>query len=214
MDLKLIRDGASPKEKLDLIPIYFNALVRKLQELIKHPDDTLTVKQTIFYGVRIVNLVVKEKPDSYEDLSGIFELIGSIKSAMSTLTPNELLTIFPLRKDYDGARYQTKDYFSSMAVLKEIGLDNPIGSNIDELLWDYMNIEIQIFTVNLTSVLDRLYRLEGHKGLLEEFFESQGTPLTTYSTFKDGKGRQFMKNNSTGEIMRVRKKIPRYLKGL
>jgi hypothetical protein len=216
MGLQLIRGGniIAPKTKPDLAGIYLNALVRTTEKFRNNPDDRLLVKRVIFYGVKAVNFHSKEVPKSYETLSEMFEIICSLKNVISTITPNELLTIFPLRKVYDGARYQTKDYFSSMVVLKEIGMNNPIGSNVDELLWDYMNLEVNIFNVNLMSVLDGLRRFDGGKGLLEEFFENQGTPLTSYTNYRDGKGKEVMMNNSTGEIMKVRKKTPRYLRAI
>lgn len=198
------------KPKPDYNKLYREAYIKKAQEFIDNPSKQLK-KQLIFYGVKLIN-TNKENKDNYEHLIHQFKFIDTIRRFIADLTPLELLTIFPLDKYYNGEKHQIKDYFYSMKKLHEIGMDKPIGDNIDELLWDYENIHLTHFNVNLFGILSDIRKLEGHKSLIEDFFESQGKPLTTYTLHQDKKGRKFMINNTTGETARVRSKIPRYLK--
>jgi hypothetical protein len=210
MALSLL-DGGGGKPKPDYSNIYLNALIRKNEAFVDNPKDKELIKQLIFYGVKFINSTLNKKLSDYESIERRFKIISSIKTFISALTPNELLTVFPLDKTYDGKRYETKDYFFSIKELKKIGLDNQIGDNVEEMLWDYMNMQIHIFLAESFSVLSDLRKFEGHQDLLLEFFEKQGIPLTTYSMFKE-KGKQYMRNNATGEIKRVRKRYPRYLR--
>ena len=47
-------------------------------------------------------------------------------------------------------------------------------------------------------------RAEGGKGIMEEFLEEQG--VTTYTMTEDHKGQQFLTNNDTGEVTKVKAK--------
>ena len=81
-----------------------------------------------------------------------------------------------------------------------------------EFLWDYQNRDIRNFEVNKMCTLSDMRRLEGHKGLMEEFMEAQGVPSYTLHE-KEG----CMVNNMTGEVLKIskpKKRVPKYLKVL
>lgn len=119
------------------------------------------------------------------------------------LTPRMLMQMFPPTKKYDGARYECKDYFSTMAALEMHGIDTPIGASAIELLWDYDNSETRKFLVQYLSVASDMRKLQGGKGILEEWAEREDLPL--YYEGKDVYGRKVIVNNQTGEASLVKK---------
>lgn len=133
-----------------------------------------------------------------------------IKAVISTLTPVELDNIFPIDKTYNGERYQSKDYFYTIRAIKAVGENEEIGDKLNDLLWDYQNLQLTLFTVNLMSVVSDIRRSQGEKGIFEKFAEENG--LSTYRVFKDEKGKEFIQDSVTGEVFKARKPIPRYLK--
>jgi hypothetical protein len=159
----------------------------------------------VFYGIKYI---IKEEEIIDKDILGYqFQFIKVIREAISQLTPSELTTIFPVSKTYDGKRWETKDYFFTMDMLKEIGMDIPIGDKVDDLLWDYQNIDITLLNVTTLSIISNLRQLEGKKNLIEEFFGVKGCTLQ-----KDRKGKEYLVVNETGKVTRFRRKLPRYLR--
>ncbi len=190
------------KPKPDYLSLYLNAWQRAV-------DDT---HKSIFYGVKVMNRMNRGKIDP-RDTEAYYSIYSSIIHHIGELTPRQLTRMFPVQKVYDGAKWQSKDYFYTMKKLEAHGMDEPIGDAAFRLLWDYMNHDLCDFTVGFTDVLDNIRRAQGEKGMLESFFESQGQHLTTYSRIEQD-GKEYMRNNDTGEIMKVTKPKPRYLRVL
>lgn len=204
------------KGKPDYRTIYTNMFFRSLgtakQELEETETYSLDTKRKLLLsGVKMIN-ADRRKDMDYEELMHRFNLISFIKTIAAQLTPNEFQTVFPIDKEYDGDRYQMKDYFFTKKFIKTIGEDNPIGENVNEFFWDYQNLEIRMFGVNLMSVMSDIRRVEGKKGLLEEFAENVG--ITTYTLHENDNGKKFLTNNETGETVPVKKLRPKYLKPL
>jgi hypothetical protein len=188
------------------IDLYINAFTRAVEVYARDPTSA---PKFVYYGVKFINIMGTEKY-SQEALEALFGLIELVKEAISSLTPRELTTVFPVDKEYDGKRYETKDYFFTMDALTKHGLDVPIGDAVDDLLWDYMNINTRLFMVNSTSIIGKLYSAQTGKNMALEFFEEMH--LTTYSEVTNPvTGHRFMRNNDTGEIQRVKTKAPRYM---
>lgn len=202
--LTVIHGGYSPP--IDRSGIYLNGYIRTLETIKLNPGNKDAIRRAVFYGVHFVNSYKNQEPEMADAL---WDLIEYTNLCIGRLTPREFITIFPITKTYDGDRWQSKDYFYTMNAMKEFGLDAVIGDKVHELLWDYMNIKVQIFTVNTLSLMDRIRRAEGKRGMLEEFF---GDAVQTYHKVNDTKGRGFMVNAKTGERHKVTKRIPRYLK--
>lgn len=206
--------NGTKKNKPDLSLIYLNALIRNLHAYGVDPENRLIIQRVSFYYVKCTITIARDKTASLEELTEEFKFIDYAKDTISLLTPNELMQIFPINKEYDGEKRQSKDYFYTMNILRKHGLDNVLGDNVERILFDYQNNDIRLFLLKLMSVVDDLRRHNGHKSCIEEFFESQGTPLTTYTETHDNAGRKIMINNATGETHRIIKKFPRYLKPL
>jgi len=170
--------------------------------------STDSIKKLIFYGVKAVNSIT-DRDMKY--LRSNFQFIETIQQMMGTLKPSEFVNIFPITKEYDGNRYGTKDYFYTMDYLKTLS-DEPIGEErqVMDFLWEYHNLEICLFVVNMLSIASDLRRSEGQPGIMEEWCAENG--IKTYTMHTDQKGKRFVVDNETGKSFRVRKKMPRYLK--
>ena len=167
----------------------------------------------IFYGVKLIG-VTDNRNLTEEEAERRFWMINSIQAMMKAITPTELLQMFPVKKAYDGQRGGYKDYFFTMDVLRQHGLDKPLGEAVNEILWDYMNRSIMDFVVASLAVMDELRRHNGEKNMFQEFMDEQGIKLPTYRMEKDSKGRRWMINNETGERNRVKVKRAKHLRAV
>ena len=130
-----------------------------------------------------------------------FTVIDSIFTILGCLTLRNFVTTFPIDKTYDGAKWECKDYFSTMDVLSKMDWDKPIGRDeLSELLWDYDNEELRHAYIEFTTAMSAIYRAQTGKGIMEKFLEDRGVP--TYTMDKET---GVMKNNGTGDIMKPKK---------
>ncbi|MGH1259591.1 MULTISPECIES: hypothetical protein [Bacillus] len=214
MDKLRVIDGIK-EDKLDYIVIYINMFINALEELKKQDKETKslsrdTYRKVIFAGVRYIS---KSKNDvlNYDYLMNRFLVISYLENLMKVLTPRDFITMFPIDKNYDGSRYEMKDYFSTMKEINKIGMDTPIGEEIIKFLWDYQNFkDITLFTLASMRTLNNIQKLQGEKTLTEEFAERLG--LDTYTKHKESNGKEYITNNRTGATQEVQKSRPRYLK--
>lgn len=207
------------KVKPNYRKLYSNAYINAVQCAIKEMkevdnfhfrDVSLDIrKKIILFGVKNINATDLDMLD-YDLLVGTFNSISMLNTIMGTLTPREFLTIFPIAKEYDGEKYQMKDYYYAQKFIEEFGMDKLIGEEAMQFHMEYYNREITSFVVQTMCVMSAIRRAEGGKGIAEEFFEKEGLP--TYTMTEDIKGKQLLTNNQTGETQQVKKKRPRYLK--
>lgn len=194
--------------------LYLNAYCRTAKEYADNPtlDTHSVIKKLIFYGIKMVNTMPKRPTITPETAQSDFQLAEAIQAMIGTLTPGEFVTMFPITKDYDGHRYQCKDYFYTRDYINSLAQDKPISDSVPvtKLLWEYTNCEISIFLVNVLGFIDNLRRLEGQPSMMEAFCAEKG--IKTYTMHTDPKGRQYMLDRETGKTFRVKKKLPRYLR--
>ena len=207
--MELIAGGK--KAKPDYVNLYTKALIRSAERLKEVPEDKQAKLRTIFYGVKLVNAADSGKL-SAEGATNLFALICSIKAYMEEITPQELMQMFPLEKVYNGQKWGSKDYPFAMKILRQHGLDKPLGKNVQELLWDYMSDEITDFVVATMVSMDKIRRYAGEQTLIEEFAEERGVKLQVFTMTTDGEGRKWLTNDETGERQRVKVKRPKYLR--
>lgn len=209
--MQVLSGGKKPKP--DYASLYINAAIRSAERLKEAPNDKQAKLRAIFYGVKLIVETGGEQK-SLEEVQGRFWIIESIKERMKELTPRELMQMFPVQKVYDGDRWEIKDYFFTMDVLRKHGLDKPLGKDVQEILFDYTNMNINRFMVATMSAMSAIKRYNGGGSLIEEFAEDQGMKLQTYTMSKDNKGRNWLTDNDTGERQRVKVKRPRYLRAI
>lgn len=130
-----------------------------------------------------------------------FAVIDSIFTILGCLTLRNFVTTFPIDKDYDGAKWECKDYFYTMDILKKMDWDKPIGRDeLSELLWDYENEGLRHAYMEYTSAMSAIYKAQTGKGIMEKFFGDRGVPICTMD-----KGTGVMKDSQTGDIMKAKK---------
>ena len=201
------------KEKPNYVVLYCDAMLRTMERIKEVPTDKQAKLRAIFYGVKLIG-VTDNRNLTEEEAERRFWMINSTQAMMKAITPIELMQMFPVKKAYDGQRGDCKDYFFTMDVLRQHGLDKPLGEAVNEILWDYMNQNIMAFVVASLAVMDELRRHNGEKSMFQEFMDEQGVKLPTYRMEKDSKGRRWMINNETGERNRVKVKRAKHLRAV
>ncbi len=194
---------------------YHNSVLRTIEKnkdiktIADYPQEDLI--KIAFSGIKFICSLrdVRRENDklgtgyqqSLKESQILFQLIDAIFTVCGYLTLRNFVTTFPVDKTYDGAKWECKDYFSTMEVLKKRDWDAPIGRNeLSELLWDYMNEDLRHAYIEFTTAMSAIYRAQTGKGLAEQFFEEHGVP--TYTVDKET---GIMKNNQTGNIVKLGK---------
>lgn len=148
----------------------------------------------------------------YESMFGILE---SAKYFLSTLTPRELMTDFPITKTYDGARYECADYFSTIEKFKNFDLDKPLEqqtTDVVEILWGYQNTQIAILLAALFCTVSKIQQANGGDDLFTGFCKAKGIePPQTIKIYKNEKGKLYTIDNK-GRSKPIHKNIPRYMR--
>lgn len=156
--------------------------------------DSATIKKLVLYGVKAVNTSpMPNMDDTVEEL----EFMDKIQYYMGLLTPSEFVNLFPITKDYDGDKYELKDYFYTRDYIATLP-DEPIGDvdKVSEFLFEYHNREISKFAVKFLCVASQLQRLNGQPSIAELFAEKNG--IETRETFTDEQGRKFWISRKSG----------------
>lgn len=135
------------------------------------------------------------KEAGFNMIDVLFGIIGRIKL-------KNLIKIFPIDKTYDGDKWGCKDYFFTMDVLKEKGLDNAVGRDgVFDLMWDYENRDLREFTVFYMSCVSAMYKQQTGVGMAEKFCEDNG--IGTYTIDKEN---GLLIDNQSGEIAKLSNK--------
>ncbi len=180
-------DGKRSRQDKRLL--YLKAMGQKSKKISK--------ESFLLYGVKYINLTENEFVErGLEDIRYMLSFTNILISIADRLTPSELLNVFPVDKDYRGEKYGTKDYFTTMAVLREHGMNKPLGDDAERVLFDYMNKDIFNFMIACRHLADRLSYMEGKEASLEG---------------RSGKGFSI---DAAGRRQEVYKKQPDYLKAL
>lgn len=130
-----------------------------------------------------------------------FQLIDKIFDILGCLTLRNFVIMFPIEKDYDGEKWECKDYFYTMDVLSKMDWDKPIGRDeLIELLWDYQNDDLRHAYIEFTTAMSAIYRLQTGKSIGEEWCEKMGIP--TY-TIDNETG--MIQDNKSGNITKMKK---------
>ncbi len=170
------------------------------------------LKRAVFYAVKYFSLERIDRrhstePRTLEQVNADFSLLECVKMLMGQLTPRELMSMFPIRKEYDGEKWGCKDYFYTIERLKDFDLDAPLGDKgLEDFLWCYWNDDLFAFDAVAFSIISNMYKAQTGEGILEKWCEDQG--IGTY-TINQEKG--IIQDNQTGEIHKLSKK-PSHLK--
>ena len=176
--------------------IYKRNFKRVLQSIIdksfKNKDDAVTsFRKAVFYGVKTVVTYPKNEYLTREKLMERFEETEMVKMLIEFLSPIELMQVFPVDKQYDGFKYETKDYFSTMEMLNKLDINTSFRDkkvDINMILMGYENIFITVFMLEIVNMIDGFRKLEGKESMIVEFMREQGVhPMTMYTDEATGK---------------------------
>ena len=192
------------EEKLKKQNIYFKAFARKI--VSEKYEDTLLA---IVYGIKYVNIFNLNTDLKYLDFKRLFDTICLIKSLIRTVYIKDLITYFPIIKEYNGKKYECKDYFSTKEYLSTIDINSCMGEELDNFLWNYYNHDLMNFSIKELLVLDRLRKMDGMDGIMEGFANMMGVDTYTINK-KEG----YIYNRRTGKTKPLKKPIPRGFKSI
>ena len=191
-----VEDKQAKREQL-----YMKAFVRELDTISAYSDwnqcrDNL--KRAVFYAVKYFGLERIDRRHSteqrtVEQVNADFNFLECVKMLMGQLTPREMMSMFPIEKEYDGEEFGCKDYFFTVEKLKDF-------------LWCYWNDDLFAFDAVAFSIISNKYKAQTGRGIMEKWCEDQG--IGTY-TMNQELG--IIKDNQTGEIHKLSKK-PSHLK--
>lgn len=178
------------------------------KQLSDYPQEDLM--KIALLGIKYINLVREirreserlniDSKQSLEESQAIFNLIDTVFMVMGYIKLKNLVTTFPIKKEYDGEKWECKDYFYTMDVLSKMDWDKPVGrDNISDLLWDYQNDDLRHAYVEFTCATSAIYRSQTGKGLAEQFCEDNG--IGTCTVYKDA---GIIKDNTTGYTTKLK----------
>lgn len=204
--------GAIKKPEVNKHELYVNAFYKSIKRYKTEQQRKANLKKLLVYGVKAVNSNRSRNSTTQEQVEQDFHFIEVVKMFMAMLTPREILNLYPIAKEYNGARWGVKDYYYTRDYLKGLDMDKPLEGDVLDFLWEYHNWELARFNVNAMSCLSDLMRMQGQPGIVEQFFEDSG--VKTFTLHKDSDGKEFMVDNQTGKSCRVRKLKPRYVRAV
>lgn len=197
-------------KQVKLEQLYMKAFSRELAIISAYYDWNKCrdhLKRAVFYVVKYYGLERIDRRHSsesrtLEQVESDFSLLEVVKMLMGQLTPRELMSMFPITKEYDGDKSCCKDYFFTVEKLKDFDMDSLLGDEgLEDFLWSYWNDDLFAFDMVAFSIISNMYRSQTGKGIMEEWCEKQG--IDSYSVNQET---GIIQNNRTGEISKLNKK--------
>lgn len=189
--------------------LYLKAFMGIAKEYDNPERTRQQLKQIVYYGVMSITYN-NHKATTYKQAETGFTLVSTMEALIGQLTPEEFINTFPVAKEYRGHKYGMKDYFSTMNYINKLEPGKPIGDNALDLIWNFSNRDICIFSVQGMEYLSALRQHKGEPSLAQEWANMNGIETHTIST--DHKGNRFIiKNGKTIKLVK-RKERARHLK--
>lgn len=189
------------RTKPDTQEAYIRMYEGRAERYISGKTDVLP--SMVFAGIRCFNRLDFEKIE-LEKAHSVERLTSGM---LAKLTPRQLLNTFPPTKSFDGQKYQSKDYLSTMEAVRAVPLDEPIGDDrLFELLWDYVNPDVSTYMVQRMTLTDQFLKYQGKPSVLESLFVNQGIAPRYLRTGPDGK--EYLYDPDTDTTTRVYPKRP------
>lgn len=153
--------------------LYMKAFGKELAAISVYSDWNQSrdnLKRAVFfavkyYGLERIDRRHSREPGTYEQVSNDFNFLECVKTLMKQLTPRKIMSIFPISKEYDGEKWDCKDYYFTVEKLKDFQLDIPLGDErLEEFLWCYWNEDLFAFDFVSISIISNRYKIQtgGH----------------------------------------------------
>lgn len=185
---------------------YHAAYCRMLQKMLEE-EQSFGIKQFVFLSLRARK--EREKPETFTEAKEEFLYYETLMAMIGTLTPVEMEQVFPITKQYDGDKYECKDYFFTKNLLRQLPPDRPIKESMEvmEFLWDYQNPDIRHFVIGMTCTISALQALQGKETSIDYLNRKWG--VTSVIKYADG----IYMDPKTGKLLKAKKcsRKPKYL---
>ena len=186
--------------------------------LIRFLDNNMSgdkefIKKMVYYNATFLAMNRAAELSTAKTISDIDRVINwffMTLHAIGFLTADELISIFPIGKDFNGKRYEMKDYFYAKEQISKIQRDKPlydIGSEIIELLPNLNNNILMNLSVGFVMANNLKRKMEGKMDIMEECFG-----LKPVKIFTDERNRLVMHDTEKNTLTVLKKKRPRYLR--
>ena len=111
----------------------------------------------------------------YEAMQKLSIVYDSIILLLAQLSPEEIAVHFPPTKDFDGHKYEMKDYFSSKYAIEHAGGSKVLGDEDAALnfVYEYQNKDLDRFAITGILLVDAIRDLQGQPSVMEEFIKDQ-----------------------------------------
>lgn len=179
---------------------------------MEHDRD---LKKSIFYGIKYFVGVKLNTEMTYRDFLLLFVTMQDLNSSIRELYIKDFINMFPILKEYDGKRYECKDYFSTTEYLSTLNTNDRFETEekIQEFFSYYYNNDIINYVVKQYLIVDKLRRFENMPSLMESFIDEidKEHKIDTY-TYHEKEG--YLYNKNTGKTIKVtkaKKRKPKYL---
>ncbi|MEB5950644.1 hypothetical protein [Enterococcus innesii] len=153
----------------------FNRSLKQYSEALAEGLNVEAAQKYAFYGIKYLGTWTKVYSGivatySQKELEAAFMLYDTVLDSLIAITPRQLIGMFPVKKEFDGKRWEMKDYYTTMEMIEANGMDEPI-ENPFEFLWDYWNWDTHRFLMNYLSVISELRKRETGTTPIEEFLK-------------------------------------------
>ena len=185
--------------KQDLITIHAKCLFNIIDNDLDNDEQRLKA----FY--HLAKLSVLGYPPRAATAVAI-EAIDLGKKLLEGVSTDRFVKFFPPDKTYDGARWECKDYFTTMQAVKEHG---PVITDSFSFLWEYNNMLTRLYVVNQMCTMSEIIRQETGKEPIEEFFG------ITPRYLREVNGKEFLYDPKTGKtqaVTRPKRRRPKWIK--
>lgn len=118
----------------------------------------------------IFNEITTNASRIYASLKKRTTYLFTISDLIEKFTPKEFTQIIPIQKDFNGAKTEVRDYFSTIEFIKSIGWDNKIPNGF-EFLMNYWNMDVLVYTVNLMTTISDYQQRQTGKSIMQTFLE-------------------------------------------
>lgn len=161
--------------------------------------NSIVIDKLLFLVIKTMKKVEVDKMDE-ETVEHLFKIISLIGTLVGAYTPRKFIRLFPIRKDYNGYKTETKDYFSCMEYIKGIGIDTPIGENAAMFLMEYWNWDINFYMVTWMSIVSAIDIMRTGRDSMMDFLEEKGLHFHAMQQVEN-----ILINEETGEQFQIEK---------
>ena len=139
-----------------------NYYYKKVPDLLKFINDF------------IPNYFSKHDSSRYEAYYTFKSSFNYIIDILETFTVNEFINMFPIIKEYDGNKYGTVDYFSTMEMLKDNYSDfnKVLGEKCCRIIMDYNHTTVRELAVIMALLTTTNCMLDCKKTPIDMFFQN------------------------------------------